>query len=423
VQQRLHAQADLAALVGLEDLHAHDLAFLHIVGDVIHALVGDLRHVQQAVTARHDVHDGAEVEQTHDRAFVDLADFDFGGDRLDLRLRQLRALGAHRRDLDRAVVLDLDHGAGLFLQRADHRTALADHVADLLGVDLHVDHARRVFRHLAAAAAERLLHDAEDVQAAFLGLLERGVHDLFGDALDLDVHLQAGDAVFGTGHLEVHVAEVVLVAQDIGQHCEAVAVLDQAHGDAGAVVLQRHAGIHHGERTTAHRGHRRRAVGFGDLGDHAHGVGELFRLGQHGDQRALGQAAVADFAALGDAEAAGLAGAERREVVVQQEALAVFAGDRVNDLLVAAGAERGHDQGLRLATGEQRRTVGARQHAGADLDRTHGARVATVDARLAVEDAAADDTRLEVEEDVLELVDRRCVVHAFGELTDHALAD
>ena len=32
---------------------------------------------------------------------------------------------------------------------------------------------------------------------------------------------------------------------------------------------------------------------------HAHGVGELFLARQHGDQRALGQAAVADFAALG----------------------------------------------------------------------------------------------------------------------------
>jgi hypothetical protein len=37
----------------------------------------------------------------------------------------------------------------------------------------------------------------------------------------------------GAGHLEVHVAEVILVAQDVGQHREALAFLDQAHGDAG----------------------------------------------------------------------------------------------------------------------------------------------------------------------------------------------
>jgi hypothetical protein len=44
--------------------------------------------------------------------------------------------------------------------------------------------------------------------------------------------------------------------------------------------------------------------------------------------------------------------------------------------------------------------VSARQHAGADLDRTHGARVAAVDARLAVQDLRADDLRFDVEQDV-----------------------
>jgi hypothetical protein len=36
----------------------------------------------------------------------------------------------------------------------------------------------------------------------------------------------------GAGDLEVHVAEVVLVTQDVGQHREAVLFQDQAHGDA-----------------------------------------------------------------------------------------------------------------------------------------------------------------------------------------------
>ena len=37
----------------------------------------------------------------------------------------------------------------------------------------------------------RLVHLAQDVQAAALGLIQRDAHDLFGDAGDLDVHLQA----------------------------------------------------------------------------------------------------------------------------------------------------------------------------------------------------------------------------------------
>ena len=58
------------------------------------------------------------------------------------------------------------------------------------------------------------------MQATLLGLGQRDLHDLFGDAVDLDVHLQGGDTALGTGHLEVHVAEVIFVTQDVGQHGE-----------------------------------------------------------------------------------------------------------------------------------------------------------------------------------------------------------
>ena len=112
----------------------------------------------------------------------------------------------------------------------------------------------------ARGACERLGHLAEDVQAAVLGLAERDLHDLFGDAGDLDVHLQRGDALFGAGHLEVHVAEMVLVAEDVGEHGVALVLQDQAHGDAGGRPLERHAGIHQRQRGAADRRHRRRAV-------------------------------------------------------------------------------------------------------------------------------------------------------------------
>src|ERR1700754_2143897 len=77
VEQRLHRQLDAALLVGLEDLDANDLAFLQEVGDLLDALVRDLADVQQAVLAGQQVHERAEVEDLRDRAFVDLADFDF----------------------------------------------------------------------------------------------------------------------------------------------------------------------------------------------------------------------------------------------------------------------------------------------------------------------------------------------------------
>jgi len=50
--------------------------------------------------------------------------------------------------------------------------------------------------------------------------------------------------------------EVILVAQDVGQHREAVAFLDQAHRDSRDVRLDRNAGIHQREAASANRGHR-----------------------------------------------------------------------------------------------------------------------------------------------------------------------
>ena len=93
--------------------------------------------------------------------------------------------------------------------------------------------ARRVFAELSACAGDRLRHLAEDVQTAFLRLSERDAHDLFGDAGDLDVHLQRRDTLLGACHLEVHVAEVIFITEDVGQNDILVALFDQAHRNAG----------------------------------------------------------------------------------------------------------------------------------------------------------------------------------------------
>ena len=58
-----HRQADLAALVDLEQLDLHFLAFGEDVADVLDPLVLDLRHVHQAVLAGHEGHERAEIEK------------------------------------------------------------------------------------------------------------------------------------------------------------------------------------------------------------------------------------------------------------------------------------------------------------------------------------------------------------------------
>ena len=117
--------------------------------------------------------------------------------------------------------------------------------------------------------------------------------------------------VRGAGDLEVHVAEVVLDAGDVGEDDVVVALLDQAHRDARDRRLDRHARVHQRQRRAADRGHRRRAVGLEDVRHDANRVRELLDRRDHRHQRPLGERAVADVAALGAAHEAGLAHARR----------------------------------------------------------------------------------------------------------------
>ncbi len=43
-------------------------------------------------------------------------------------------------------------------------------------------------------------------------------HDLGCDPGNLDVHLQSGDTRFGSGHFEVHVAQMIFQSLDVGQN-------------------------------------------------------------------------------------------------------------------------------------------------------------------------------------------------------------
>ena len=88
---------------------------------------------------------------------------------------------------------------------------------------------------------------------------------------------------------------------------------------------------------------------------------------------------------------------------MEQEPLLVGAVERIDILLVLAGAERGDDQRLRFAAGEQRRAVGARQHADLREDRAHGRQIAAVDAALVVENVPAHDLGLGVVERLRDL--------------------
>src|SRR3954454_8249795 len=391
------AQADAATLaVDLDHADGHLVALVEHLLDRRRALArGDVRDVQQAVGALRELDERPERGRLDDLAGVLVADLDLLGHRADALGERVAQLAAARVDQDLALVVDVDLGLELVLQGADGLAALADEQADLVRVDLDREDPRRVGRELRARAGDRLVHLLQDRQARLLGLRERVAQDLERDARDLDVHLEGGDAVLGAGDLEVHVAEVVLHARDVGEDGVVVALLDEAHCDARDRLADRHACVHQRERGAAHRRHRRRAVGLEDVRHDADRVREVLGAGHDRHERPLGQRAVADVTALRAAHEAGLAHRERREVVVVPVELLRLEPEGVEAHLLLQRAERGDGQRLRLAAREERGAVRARRDADLDRDRADLPLRAAVRADLPLRDPLADDRLLE----------------------------
>src|SRR5437773_2065169 len=80
----------------------------------------ELADVDQAVLGAEEVHEGAELHHLDHGALVDLADFRIGSDRLDPLDGGLHRFAVVGGDLHSAVVLDVDLGAGLFHDLANH---------------------------------------------------------------------------------------------------------------------------------------------------------------------------------------------------------------------------------------------------------------------------------------------------------------
>ena len=129
-------------------------------------------------------------------------------------------------------------------------------------------------------SGQHFIHLAKDEQASALRLGQGFAHDLRGDAADLDIHLQRGDALFGPCDLEVHIAVVIFGAGNIRQDGIIIAFLYQAHRDARDWSLERNTGIHERKCSAADGSHRRRPIGFKNVGDDSHCIGPVFFGGE-----------------------------------------------------------------------------------------------------------------------------------------------
>ncbi len=352
--------------------------------------------MQEAIGVGEDLDEGAEVRDALDGALVDHANLGLSDQALDDVEGTAHGALVGGRHVDGAVVFDVDLDARLVDDALDGLATGADDDTDLVGLDLDGGDARGPLGHGLSGSGQGLEHLAEDVQTAFASLIEGGGQHFAGQALDLDVHLDGGDATGRATDLEVHVAHVVFVTEDVRENGDLVPFLDETHGDPGDGGLDGHASVHEAEGAAAHGSHRRGAVGLENFADDAGGVGELLVVGNHALERALREVAVTDFASSHRADALDLTGAERGEVVVQKERLVRVAHERVDLLLVGAGAQGGGHEGLGFAALEDGGPMRAREHADLTSDVANGPGAASADAHALLDDHLAHLVPLDV---------------------------
>ena len=103
--------------------------------------------MDETVFAAKEVHESAKVHQLYNLTIVNRADFRLGNDAIDPIDRSLASFSIDRRNLDRAVVFNVDLGAGDFANLANHLTAGADDFTDLVTRNGQRFNAGRVVGH------------------------------------------------------------------------------------------------------------------------------------------------------------------------------------------------------------------------------------------------------------------------------------
>ena len=316
--------------------HAYLVAQRQDIFDMLDAVRGDLGDVDHALFAGSELYECAELLDTDDDAVEDLSFFKFGRDDLDHALGFIHALLLTAADRNAAVIIDIDLDACALDDLIDSLAALADDITDLLRIDLHEVDLGSVLIDSGTGLGNGIVHNAvHDEHSGFTAARDGTGDDVLCQAVDLDIHLDRGDTVFCAGHLEVHVAEEVFKALDVGEENEIIVSLagDKAAADACDGLLDRDTCCHKGHAGSAGGSHGCGTIGFEGLGDRTDRIRELINGGEHRHESTLSQCAVSDLAASGASGDPGLAYGIGREVVMMDIALLSDVGGETLDAL------------------------------------------------------------------------------------------
>ena len=126
--------------------------------------------------------------------------------------------------MDRAVVFDVNFCTGLRDDALDRFATGSDERADFLRINFQRLDARRVLAQLLARLGERFGHEAEDLRPRILGAMDGFRQDFVAHTRKFQIELKTRDTVLGPAKFEIHVSEMILGADDVGQQIVAFQV-------------------------------------------------------------------------------------------------------------------------------------------------------------------------------------------------------
>ena len=172
--------------------------------------------MHQSIFARENFDECPKFLGRNNTALISGADLNLARHSANNFLRPRHRFTTGRIDVDRAVVLDVNFGAGLRHDALDRFAARPDERADFLGINFDRLDPRRVFRKFGTRCVDCATHDLENFVARFLRALDRFAENFQTDPRQFQIELVTGHAFGRSAKFEIHVTEMILGADDIG---------------------------------------------------------------------------------------------------------------------------------------------------------------------------------------------------------------
>src|SRR5262249_36661158 len=182
-----------------------------------HAKIRELGNVHKPIFTWENFDERAEILRRDYASLIRLPDLDFARHATYDFLRACHAFAAGGVNVYGSIVLNVNFSAGFRDNALNDFAAGPDEGSDFLGINFDCLDPWRVLGQFRSRLVQCAAHDVENLRARFFRALDRFCHDPMADTSELQIELKTGDARIRSAELEVHIAKMILGADDVGQ--------------------------------------------------------------------------------------------------------------------------------------------------------------------------------------------------------------